>query len=181
MGPAHKLAKMWKWALDNQHEDDQIAVGTYANLFPQDIFLDYYSIFFYNDPDAQTNYQVQETNDHYFIISEDNGNTIKKPFFLHFPGINGKTSIPILQLFNSNGLFEVGINYKNFGKIINGDDHITSFPSEKRGLKNDIYIERGIFLILYMILLIILSVLIASKYKKKKSNKRLSPQKTKIS
>ncbi len=157
-GRAGDLGKMWEWILDQKYNDDQFGIGKYADAFPRNIDLDIYSKLFFNDHLAETKYQFNKEDRS--IIYE--GRVIK-PFFIHFHGVNINSSIPILNMFN-NDIFKVGRNYLEVGSGVNGDDHLTSFPADRRGVVFGICIERAVFALIIIVLFI--TLLVIFKYKK---------------
>ncbi len=157
-GPANKIAQMWKWALENAFVDDQIALANYTNEHVNLIFLDINSIFFFNDYNAISKYTFNEDKS----ITDKNGT--KNPFFIHFHGITARNFI---ALKNTKNLSEVGINYKEVGKQLNGDDHIIAFPADSR-VCLVIWIERSVFYIIIFILIAFLVMVRISKMKLKR-------------
>lgn len=155
-GPAKKLSIMWEWALNEKFSDDQIALGNYTNQFPQEIFLDVDSNFFFNDYNATAKYILNEDNS----ISDDDGK-MKTPFFIHFHGLTIGNFIPFN---NQKTLFDVGKNYKTVGKKLNGNDHINSFPTDSK-TNMAVWIERSVFYLLIFIFLTFLAILFFHKQK----------------
>ncbi len=155
-GPVNKITHMWKWALENAFLDDQIALANYTNEHVNLIFLDINSIFFFNDYNAISKYTLTQDNS----LTDKNG--IKIPFFIHFHGITASNVIPFKK-----NLFEVGINYKQIGKQLNGDDHINAFPADSR-ICLAIWIERSIFYAIIFFLIIFLVMVRISKMKLKR-------------
>jgi len=156
-GSAKMIGTMWEWAIEQKFDDDQIALGHYTNTYPDLIFLDVNSLFFFNDHDAVSSYDIKEDNS---LI--ENGKALK-PFFIHFHGLNIHTSVPFTN--SKKTLFEVGKNYKKVGAQINGDDHITSFPPDYRSSNLGIWVERSGFFLLFFIFLFVLFALIIYKNK----------------
>ncbi len=149
-GPAHLFVKLWKWSLENKFEDDQRAIGQYSNEFPQDIYLDINSQFFFNDFNGILKYKLNDDNS---ITNE----TTKYPFFIHFHGILMQHFIPSPM---EKSLFQVGHNYKTVGSKINGSDQINGFPASPQSLEA-VWIERSCFYILLFILFgMLISVII---------------------
>ncbi len=155
-GPANKIFNMWKWAIENKFDDDQIALGNYTNSYPHLIFLDIESIFFFNDQNAVSKYEFDEKDN---SIVEDL--KIKTPFFIHFHGLNINTSIPITT--KKKDLFEVGKNYKKIGLHVNGAEHINGFPPDTRSSQLGIWVERSAYFLIFFIFLALLIILISHK------------------
>ncbi len=156
-GPANKLAAMWTWAIENEFKDDQFAVGNYTDQFPQEIFLDKDILFFFNDENATSEYELNEKDNSITIENK----IVKFPFFIHFHGININSSIPIAN--TQKKLFQVGLNYKKIGSTINGPEHITGFPPDNRSSQMGVWIERSAFYLVFFISFAILIILIIYK------------------
>ncbi len=168
-GYAGELHKMWCWIIEQKFQDDQIGIGCFTDTFPAKIKLDIGSKLFFNDHLAQTSYVFIK--DERKIVVD---NAVIKPFFIHFQGLNIDSSVPFFKIFNTEDLFKVGKNYALIGQEINGKEHLTSFPADKRGSVLGICIERGVAsgLIVALVIVIVVCVIIAHK-KKAQTKKEL--------
>ena len=146
-GPAGQLAIMWEWCLKSGIHDDQIAIGNYMNEYVDRCQLDIDRIIVFNDYLASMKYTMREDRT---LLYQDK---VWLPFFIHFHGVNAVSSIPLFQ--NPWYPFMPGINYKQVGKQINGNDHIMDLPVSGQSYILGLFGERLIFLVIIIVLIII--------------------------
>ncbi len=161
-GLAGALAKMWQWIIEQKCADDQIGIGLYADQFVSTIHLDMNSKMFFNDHLAQTNYKFNAESRSIVL-----NNNILRPFFIHFQGVNIDSSVPFFNIFRTSSQFQVGKNYVTVGKAINGSEHLTAYPADKRGSVLGICIERGVVAgLAILFILTIVACIVIDKRKK---------------
>lgn len=149
-GESHALQTMYQWGLDQKISDDQMALGQYANKFPENVWIDIQQVLFFNDTNATCKYVFNQHN--YSIKLNDN--RIIKPFLIHFPGFASKGSYPFLNIFNPNNMFKMGENYIKVGNAINGSKQINALPSNKTVCSYAMWAERAIYIFLISLVLI---------------------------
>ncbi len=85
IGKAGDLAKMWKWMYDQGYTDDQRALGSYINNFPDQVSLDVESAIFYVvDSKLEHNFKFDKGRLVSFVHPNDQ--TTISPYVLHFAG-----------------------------------------------------------------------------------------------
>lgn len=131
IGKASNLKTMFKWCIDNNYNDDQLALAEYTNKFPEQIYLDYDANFlhtstaFVNCSTSNFNIQIQDSP----TFQELSGMT---SYFLHIPGKGiGQTQLynMIYNLFNNNLI-------KNLYSLYNIQPH-----NDKDGVKNIYFVS----------------------------------------
>lgn len=162
-GYTHALADMWEWCLAKKYDDDQIGIGEYTNTYPEKVHLDVDSVLFLNDHRAETNYSYLPNTSQIVM-----NNKVLSPFFIHFHGLNIDRSVPFFNIFQTNKMFHTGKNYVEVGKHINGQEHITVFPADKRGVTLGICIERGVCAGILCLFIVCTIVLLGFYIRKKK-------------
>jgi hypothetical protein len=140
-------------------------LGHFTNEFPQKVFLDVGSIFFFNDHNAVSQYTMRE-NRSILLGPRNDKNEIIMPFFVHFHGLCLQSSIPPLNFGQEHKMFEIGTNYKQVGKQILGDDLIVAFPPHMESFTCATNIERGV-LIGLVLLLLVLVLFVRARYKRR--------------
>ncbi len=148
-GEASALKLMYQWGLNQNIVDDQMALGSYTNKYPHDVWIDIDQVLFLNDPGASTIYKFNKYNKN---VKFPCGKTIK-PYFIHFPGFSNTGSTPLRTLFSPSKMFKMGENYIIVGNAINGTKQINALPCNTKVVNISMWIERSIYLVLILVVI----------------------------
>lgn len=151
-GECEALKLMYQWGINQNIIDDQMAIGNYANKFIQDVWIDINQVLFLNDTNATVKYIFNKYN---YSIKLNDGRTIK-PYFIHFPGFASVGSYPFLNIFKPSKMFKMGENYITVGNAINGSKQINALPCNKTVTTIAMWIERSIYLLLILLIVVAL-------------------------
>jgi hypothetical protein len=102
MGRAGAIAEMWKWALDEGYDDDQVGLGNYIKTHPDRVALDAEHKIFYVVPPPIANRTPTYTFENNEVTAVDSPHDLSSnPYFLHFAGNFIQTGISRTLLMHS--------------------------------------------------------------------------------
>lgn len=133
-GQAGELASMYDWGLQHCIADDQLAVCAYINTYPEKCALDGDRALFFNDEFGCMSYTFH--GDHSITVKGQ----LRRPYVIHFPGLNVPGSIPILH-WN----LKKAPNYDIVGKVVNGKDQVIFTDVDVRAYLPAIWGERALY------------------------------------
>lgn len=165
MGRAGHLAIMWKWMLDNNFQDDQLALGYYVNQFPEMCHVDETNELFYVMPPPINNAPPvieweRDSNGTMVIQSlrETVDQTVCRPYFVHFAG---NFIQPVV--FSAFLLSPSKIMYDKMAKNILNDDAMSIIQTSETGRIIGVIVVWSVIILLMLVIFVMIFILWYSK------------------
>lgn len=121
----------------------------YLNTHTEKVWIDIHHDLFFTDVNGDSTDYRFRNQDHSLILST--GAKIH-PFFIHFPDVMLKGSMPFRHLLSPKTMFLPGKNYSKIGKELNGPEHIDQLPANPQQFQKSMWAERSVYLTIALIL-----------------------------
>jgi len=167
MGRAGALAKMWKWMLDNNFQDDQLGLCNYVNTFPELFHVDSTNSLFYVVPPPVANatplieWQKNSNNISYVkSLRETVDQSVCEPFFIHFAGNFVQPAV-----FSALILHPPKLLYDQMAQTLLKENAMNMFQTNEVGRQVGVAVTWAMVLVLALI--VVLLIIVAFIYRRR--------------